>query len=338
MRGSRLAIALAGLVVTVAAAGVAVRAAPARNAGVTLSLVAYSTPRDAYSTLIPAFQKTPDGDGVSFTQSYGASGDQARAIIAGLKADVVELSLAPDMDQLAQAGIVDPKWKKQSYKGMVTDSVVVFVVRNGNPKHIKSWNDLIRPGVQVVTPNPFQSGGARWNIMAAYGAWRKQGKTDRQAQANLLRLFKNVVAQDKSARDSVNTFLAGRGDVLLSYENEALGGQKKGQNLPFIVPKSTILIENPIAVTKTSANKDKANQFLRFLRTPAAQQVFADWGYRPVVPSVLAKNRKKFPVRPGQFTIDQLGLGGWDKVQKRFFDPKSSIMSRIESRVGGVTG
>jgi len=338
MRGSRLAIALAGLVVTVAAAGVAVRAAPARNAGVTLSLVAYSTPRDAYSTLIPAFQKTPDGDGVSFTQSYGASGDQARAIIAGLKADVVELSLAPDMDQLAQAGIVDPKWKKQSYKGMVTNSVVVFVVRNGNPKHIKSWNDLIRPGVQVVTPNPFQSGGARWNIMAAYGAWRKQGKTDRQAQANLLKLFKNVVAQDKSARDSVNTFLAGRGDVLLSYENEALGGEKKGQNLPFIVPKSTILIENPIAVTKTSANKDKANQFLRFLRTPAAQQVFADWGYRPVVPSVLAKNRKKFPVRPGQFTIDQLGLGGWDKVQKRFFDPKSSIMSRIESRVGGVTG
>jgi len=338
MRGSRLAIALAGLVVTVAAAGVAVRAAPARNAGVTLSLVAYSTPRDAYSTLIPAFQKTPDGDGVSFAQSYGASGDQARAIIAGLKADVVELSLAPDMDQLAQAGIVDPKWKKQSYKGMVTDSVVVFVVRNGNPKHIKSWNDLIRPGVQVVTPNPFQSGGARWNIMAAYGAWRKQGKTDRQAQANLLKLFKNVVAQDKSARDSVNTFLAGKGDVLLSYENEALGGEKKGQNLPFIVPKSTILIENPIAVTKTSANKDKANQFLRFLRTPAAQQVFADWGYRPVVPSVLAKNRKKFPVRPGQFTIDQLGLGGWDKVQKRFFDPKSSIMSRIESRVGGVTG
>jgi len=338
MRRSRLAIALAGLVVTVVAAGVAVRSAPARNAGVTLSLVAYSTPRDAYSTLIPAFQKTPDGDGVSFTQSYGASGDQARAIIAGLKADVVELSLAPDMDQLAQAGIVDPKWKKQSYKGMVTNSVVVFVVRNGNPKHIKSWNDLIRPGVQVVTPNPFQSGGARWNIMAAYGAWRKQGKTDRQAQANLLKLFKNVVAQDKSARDSVNTFLAGRGDVLLSYENEALGGQKKGQNLPFIVPKSTILIENPIAVTKTSANRDKANQFLRFLRTPAAQQVFADWGYRPVVPSVLAKNRKKFPVRPGQFTIDQLGLGGWDKVQKRFFDPKSSIMSRIESRVGGVTG
>jgi sulfate/thiosulfate transport system substrate-binding protein len=313
-------------------------AAPKRGTGTNLNLVAYSTPRDAYSSLIPLFQKTPDGDGVSFTQSYGASGDQTRAIIAGLKADVVELSLAPDMDQLASAGIVSPKWKQQSYKGIVTNSVVVFVVRPGNPKHIKTWNDLIRRGVQVVTPNPFTSGGARWNIMAAYGAWRKAGLSDKEAQARLLKLFRNVVVQDKSARDSVNTFLSGKGDVLLSYENEALGGQKKGQNLPFIIPRNTILIENPIAVTKTSDNADKANQFLRFLRTPAAQQVFADWGYRPVVPSVLAKNRKKFPVRPGMFTIDQLGLGGWDAVQKRFFDPDTGVLAKIERQVGGATG
>jgi sulfate/thiosulfate-binding protein len=334
----RRSVPLVIAVLALAAAAVAAPLAPARNAGVQLSLVAYSTPRDAYGSLIPLFQKTPDGDGVSFTQSFGASGDQTRAVIAGLKADVVELSLAPDMDQLVRAGIVSANWKKQSYKGIVTDSVVVFVARRGNPKHIKSWNDLLRPGVQVVTPNPFESGGARWNIMAAYGAWRKLGKTDKQAQANLLRLFKNVVSQDKSARDSVNTFLSGRGDVLLSYENEALGAQKKGQDLPFVIPKSTILIENPIAVTKTSGNSGKANQFLRFLQTPAAQQVFADWGYRPVVSSVLKANRKKFPVRPGQFTIDQLGLGGWDKVQKRFFDPKSSVMARIERQVGGVTG
>jgi sulfate/thiosulfate transport system substrate-binding protein len=339
MRRPRSVIAvLAAVAATALAAGVAVQPAPARSKGVTLSLVAYSTPRDAFASLIPMFQKTPDGDGVSVTQSYGASGDQTRAIIAGLKADVVELSLAPDMAELVKAGIVDAKWKKQSYKGMVTNSVVVFVVRDGNPKHIKSWNDLLRPGVQVVTPNPFTSGGARWNIMAAYGAWRRTGKTDKQAQANLLKLFKNVVVQDKSARDSVNTFLSGKGDVLLSYENEALGAQKKGQNLQFVIPKSTILIENPIAVTKTSGSKDKANQFLRFLRTPAAQQVFADWGYRPVVKSVLEKNRKKFPVRPGQFTIDQPSLGGWDKVQRRFFDPKTGIMARIEKQVGGVTG
>jgi sulfate/thiosulfate-binding protein len=337
MRSWFVAITLVSLCAA-AVTGVAVEAAPARDAGVQLSLVAYSTPRDAYSALIPLFQKTQAGEGVSFTQSYGASGDQTRSIEAGLKADIAALSLSPDMDELVKAGLVDAKWKKQSYKGMVTDSVVVFVVRDGNPKHIKSWNDLLRSGVQVVTPNPFTSGGARWNIMAAYGAWRKAGKTDKQAQQNLLKLFKNVVVQDKSARDSVNTFLAGKGDVLLAYENEALGSRRKGIDLQFVIPKATILIENPVAVLKTSDNKDKANDFLRFLRTPAAQQVFAGWGYRPVVPKVLQANRKKFPVRPGQFTVDQLGLGGWEKVQKRFFDPKTGIMARIERQVGGVTG
>jgi sulfate/thiosulfate-binding protein len=337
MPRNRLAVA-ATVVIAALAAGVAVESAPARSAGVTLSLVAYSTPRDAYASLIPLFQRTPEGDGVSFTQSYGASGDQTRAIKAGLEADIAALSLAPDMDELVKAGLVDARWKKQSYKGMVTDSVVVFVVRNGNPKHIKGWDDLLRPGVQVVTPNPFTSGGARWNVMAAYGSWRKAGKTDKQAQQKLLRLFKNVVVQDKSARDSANTFLSGKGDILLAYENEALGSRKKGIDLQFVIPRSTILIENPIAVIKTSESRDKANQFLRFLRTPTAQQVFADWGYRPVNAKVLAKNRKKFPVRPGQFTIDQLGLGGWDKVQKRFFDPKTGVMARIERQVGGVTG
>jgi sulfate/thiosulfate transport system substrate-binding protein len=313
-------------------------ASPQRASDTKLSLVAYSTPRAAYAQLIPAFQKTPEGDGVSFTQSYGASGDQTRAVKAGLDADVVALSLAPDVDELVKAGLVDAKWKKQSYGGMVTDSVVVFVVRDGNPKHIKSWNDLFRPGVEVITPNPFTSGGARWNVMAAYGAWRKQGKTDKQAQANLLKLFGNVSVQDTSARNALNTFASGKGDVFLAYENEALFARTQGQNLQFVIPKQTILIENPIAVVKSSADKQKANQFLRFLRTPAAQQIFADNGYRPVVKSVLAKNRKKYPVRPGQFTIDQLGLGGWDKVQARFFDPDTGIMARIERKVGGVTG
>jgi sulfate/thiosulfate-binding protein len=340
MRRPLLALVLVATVATVVLAAVAATApaAPAHSADVKLSLVAYSTPREAYGALIPLFQKTPDGDGVSFTQSFGASGDQTRAIKAGLKADIAALSLAPDMDELVKAGLVDAKWKKQSHKGIVTDSLVVFVVRPGNPKKIKSWNDLLRQDVDVVTPNPFTSGGARWNVMAAYGAWRKVGKTDRQAQANLLKLFQNVVVQDKSARDSINTFLAGKGDVLLAYENEALGSRKRGVDLQFVIPKSTILIENPIAVTKTSENKDKANAFLRFLKTQAGQQVFADWGYRPIVLSVLEKNRKKFPVRPGQFSIDQLGLGGWDKVQKRFFDPNTGILARIERQVGGVTG
>src|SRR6266536_5220378 len=310
----------------------AIATAGAAQKGTTLSLVAYSTPREAYAKLIPMFQATPRGKDVSFSQSYGASGDQARAAAAGLKADIVALSLAPDMDTLVKAGLVDPKWNRQSYRGIVTDSVVVFAVRDGNPKHIHSWDDLLKPGVQVITPNPFTSGGARWNVMGAYGAWRRLGKTKPQAQAKLLALFQHVAVQDKSARDALNTFLSGKGDVLLTYENEAIGARLAGQKVQYVIPRSTILIENPIAVIKTSPNRDVANQFIRFLKTPAAQQVFADRGYRPIVKSVLEKNRKKFPVRPGQFTIDQLGLGGWVKVQKDFFDPDHGVMAGIEKK------
>ena len=321
-----------------AVALVATAVAGAAQRGTSLSLVAYSTPREAYAKLIPMFQATPQGKDVSFSQSYGASGDQARAVQAGLKADIVALSLAPDIDTLVKAGLVDPKWNRQSYRGMVTDSVVVFAVRDGNPKHLRSWDDLLKPGVQVITPNPFTSGGARWNVMAAYGAWRKLGKTKPQAQANLLQLFQHVAVQDKSARDALNTFLAGKGDVLLTYENEAISAQLAGQKVQYVIPRSTILIENPIAVIRTSSNRNAANAFIRFLKTPAAQQVFADRGYRPILKSVLARNQKKFPVRPGQFTIDQLGLGGWTSVQKTFFDPSRGVMATIERKVGGATG
>jgi sulfate transport system substrate-binding protein len=334
MHMRRKTLLLLGVLVVAAASSVA----GAATKDVRLSLVAYSTPREAYNELISSFQETQAGDGVSFSQSYAASGDQTRAVKAGLKADVVALSLAPDVDELVKAGLVDAKWKRQSYRGMVTNSLVVFVVRDGNPKKIHGWNDLIEPGVQVVTPNPFTSGGARWNVMAAYGAQRKLGKTDKQAQAYLLKLFKNVVSQDKSARDSLQTFNAGRGDVLLAYENEALFAQSRGQKLPFVIPRSTILIENPIAVLKTSDHKQEANAFLRFLRMPSAQRTFAENGYRPVNKAVAKEFTKKFPARPGQFTIDQLGLGGWDRVQKRFFDPRNGIMARIERQVGGATG
>jgi len=340
MRSKGIAViaALGVLAAALAATAGIGSAAPARSTDTRLNLVAYSTPREAYGKLVPAFQKTAAGKDVSFTQSYGASGEQVRAIKAGLDFDIAALSLAPDMDELVADGKVDAKWKKQSYKGMVHNSVVVFVVRDGNPKKIRSWNDLIRPGVEIITPNPFTSGGARWNIMAAYGAWRKVGKTDRQAQANLLKLWKNVAVQDTSARASLNTFNSGKGDVLLAYENEAYFSRMQGLDLQWVIPKATILIENPIAVNKTSADRETANAFLRFLRTPASQQVFADYGYRPVLKSFENANRKKFPIRPGLFTIDQLGLGGWEKVQKRFFDPKDSIMARFQREVGGSTG
>ena len=338
MRNRLIALTLLAATTVAAVLASTAPAAPSRSADTRLNLVAYSTPREAYGKIIPAFEKTSAGKDISFSQSYGASGDQTRAVKAGLDADIVALSLAPDVDELVAAGLVDAKWKRQSYKGMVTNSVVVFVVRDGNPKKIFGWNDLLKPGVEVVTPNPFTSGGARWNVMAAYGAWRKAGKTDKQAQDNLLKLFRNVVAQDKSARDSLNTFNSGKGDVLLAYENEALLARKSGLNLQFRIPRSTILIENPIAVSSKSDHKAEANAFLRYLRTAEAQRVFAENGYRPVNKAVAKEFTSKFPARPGIFTIDQLGLGGWAKVQKRFFDPRNGILARIERQVGGVSG
>jgi sulfate/thiosulfate transport system substrate-binding protein len=303
-------------------------AATGANRGVTLTLVAYSTPKVAYSKIIPAFQSTAAGKGVGFTQSYGPSGDQSRAVSNGLNADVVAFSLAPDVSRLIKYGLVAKNWDNGRYHGMVTDSVVVIVVRPGNPKHIHGWTDLTKKGVQVLTPNPFTSGGARWNVMAAYGAQRKAGKTDKQAIAYLVKLFKNVVVQDKSARESLQTFSQGKGDAMLAYENEAIFAKKNGVPLDYFVPRATILIENPVAVVKGSSHTKQASAFVRFLVTPQAQQIFGENGYRPVLESVAAKFH--FPKPSGLFTINQLGLGGWGKVQVHFFDSRFGVMARVE--------
>jgi sulfate/thiosulfate transport system substrate-binding protein len=308
---------------------------PALAAGATkdtkLTLVAYSTPKDAYGQLISAFQKTAAGKDVSFSQSYGASGEQSRAVAAGLGADVVAFSLEPDITSLVQKNLVPRSWNKNKYKGMVTRSVVVFVVRDGNPKKLRTWNDLLKPGVQVITPNPFTSGGARWNVMAAYGGALRSGKTPQQAVDYLGKLWKHVIAQPSSAREGLSTFLGGRGDVFLAYENEAVFARKKGQPVQFVIPKATILIENPIAVTTGSKHKHEANSFLAFLRTMQAQRIFAENGYRPVVAA--AARGFDFPVRPQLFTIKY--VGGWAKVEKKFFDPRAGVMSKIQASNGG---
>jgi sulfate transport system substrate-binding protein len=296
-----------------------------------LTLVAYSTPKDAYGQLISAFQKTPAGNGVSFSQSYGASGEQSRAVASGLDADIVAFSLEPDITSLVQKHLVSPNWNKDRYHGMVTRSVVVFVVRDGNPKKIRSWSDLLKPGVQVITPNPFTSGGARWNVMAAYGGALRSGSTPKQAVDYLGKLWKHVIAQPTSAREGLSAFLSGRGDVFLGYENEAIFAQHKNQPVQFVIPKATILIENPIAITTTSKNKAKASAFLKFLRTVPAQKIFAQSGYRPVVKA--AARGLKFPVRPQLFTIKY--VGGWAKVEKKFFDPKTGVMAKIQGSSGG---
>jgi sulfate transport system substrate-binding protein len=299
-----------------------------------VSLVAYSTPQEAYQQIIPNFQKTTAGKGVTFKQSYGASGDQERSVEAGLPADVVALSLAPDVNKLVKAELVAPNWNADPYHGFVTNSVVAFTVRKGNPKNIKTWDDLVKPGVQVVTPNPFTSGGARWNTIAAYGAQREQGKTDAQAIAYLNQLFaKNVVAQDKSARESLQTFLSGKGDVALTYENEAITAQQKGEDVDYVIPDQTILIQNPTAVTSDSKNPSAAKAFRDYLWTPAAQKVFVSKGYRSVLPSL--KDDKKFPVPPQLFTIDK--VGGWSTVNDRFFDPQKGVLVDVEKSKGVAT-
>ena len=301
-----------------------------------LSLVAYSTPGAAFAKIIPAFQKTAAGRNISFDQSYGASEVQAKAVIAGLPADVVDLSLEPDMQRLVSAGLVARNWNKNAYGGFVTRSVVVYVVRNGNPKKIKTWDDLVKPGVQVVTPNPFTSGGARWNVMAAYGAQLRNKKTPKKAIAYLGELFRHVVSQDTSARNALQTFLAGRGDVLLTYENEAILAQQQGRPVYFIIPKATIQIENPLAVISKSKNKAQAQAFYRYLYTPAAQKLFAETGYRPVVRSVGRQYTSKFPPRPQLFKIGY--VGGWSKVSTQFFDPQNGVMAKIERSLGNSTG
>ena len=314
----------------VLAAGIVV-GAKAATTGTTLSLVAYSTPKDAYAKIIPAFQSTAAGKGVSFNQSYGASGDQSRAVAAGLSADIVALSLAPDVTALVKKGLVPSNWNQNAYHGMVTDSVVVFVVRNGNPKNIHTWADLAKSGVQVITPNPFTSGGARWNVMAAYGAERAQGKTDSQAIAYLKKLFKNVSVLPKSAREATQVFASGKGDVLLTYENEAIYANKKGVHTEYVLPKQTILVENPVALTKSGLKHSEAKAFLKFLWSSKAQKVFGDTGYRPVLRSVYNRGKYRFKQPKTLFTINSkaLGLRGWKAVQYRFFDHNSGVMTKI---------
>jgi sulfate transport system substrate-binding protein len=315
----------------------ALAVATAAAAGTNISLVGYSTPKAVMGKIIQAWQQTPAGKDASVSQSYGASTDQARAVANGLKADIVFLSTGDDVNLLVDDGLVDSNWSHQAYNGIAADTVVVFAVRNGNPKHIKGWNDLIRPGVQVLTPNPFSSGSAKWNILAAYGAQRRLGKTDKQATAYVQELFKHVVSQDTSGRNATNTFLGGKGDVLITYESEALNARLNGQDIQYVIPRQSMLIELPIAVLKNSSNKDLANKFIQYVKAPAAQDLFAQYGFRPVNPTVAKKYANKFPARPGIFKVDDKIIGGWRHADDVWFDPNKGRMVGIERAIGGPT-
>ena len=335
MAGSltKLIVALAALALAVglAACGGSDSASGGDGSGGSLTLVAYSTPQAAYEEIIPAFNETPEGKDVSFEQSYGSSGDQANAILAGLDADIAALSLEPDITKLVDEELVAPDWNQDRYDGFVTNSVVVFAVRKGNPKNIQTWDDIVTGDVEIITPNPFTSGGAQWNLMAAYGAQLEQGKSEDEALDFIKQILDNTPVQDKSARESLQTFIGGKGDVLLAYENEAIAAQQAGEDIDYVIPDETILIENPVAVT-TDAD-EKAQAFRDFLFTDEAQRIYQEKGYRPVLKQL--EDEAEFPTPPGLFDIDK--FGGWDKVRAEFFDPENGSVAQIEEELGVAT-
>ncbi len=301
-----------------------------------ISLVAYSTPQVVYDEVIPEFQKTAAGRGIGVKTSFGAGGDQSRAVEAGLPADVVTFSIEPDIDRLVQAKKVAADWASGPNRGLITTSVVSFIVRKGNPKNIRTWDDLLKPGIQVLTPNPFTSGAAKWNLLAAYGQAADAGKDPQAGLGYVSRLLKDHVrVQDKSAREALQSFVAGNGDVLLSYEYEATTAQKKGEDVDFVTPDDTIRIDIDIAPTTTSKRPEAAQAFIDYALSKPAQQQFAAWGYRPVNADVLAANAAKFPEPPGLFTIED--LGGWPDVNNRLFDPADGSIAKIEDSAGVST-
>ena len=332
-RGAGAVVAAAALSLGVAAGcGSSDSSSGGSGSGGSVDVVGYSTPETVYTdSLQPAFNKTPQGKGVSFSDSFGASGDQSRAVEAGQPASLVHFSQAGDMSRLVDAGMVAPNWDKQKYKGIAEDSVAVLVVRKGNPDGIRSFDDLVNKDVSVITPNPFSSGSARWNIMAIYGSQLHEGKSPQQALDAVKTVLGKTQVQPGSGRDALAAFTQGEGDVLISYENEAIKAQSEGESVDYVIPPSTILIQTPIAVTKDAPKA--AQDFLDYIWSDAGQKIWAENGYRPVNPKLV--DLKKFPTPKDLFTIDE--FGGWDKVNDEFFDETKGKVAAIEKELGVST-
>lgn len=296
--------------------------------GTKVSLVAYAVPKVGFDKVIPLFQQTPEGRGVTFSQSYGASGDQSRKVAAGLATDVVNFSVEPDVTKLVDKGLVAADWNTGEHKGIAFGSVVTIVTRKGNPKHIRTWDDLLQPGLQVVTPNPFSSGSAKWNLLAPYAEKSRGGQDPKLGLAYLDKLISDhVKVQPKSGREASETFLQGTGDVLLSYENEALFIERGGEEVEHVTPPQTFKIENPVAVTKNAKSPDAATAFVDFLYTPTAQKGLAQAGFRPVDATVAKQFAGDFPAPAKLYTIAD--LGGWSKVNDELFDPDKGSVAKI---------
>jgi sulfate transport system substrate-binding protein len=344
----RLLLAVVGLSLLAACSGQSASSSndtPGAGQPSRLILGAYTTPREAYAEIIPLFQaawKAETGQDVVFEESYLGSGAQSRAVVEGFEADVIALSLEADVARIVNAGLITHDWHAVAYNGMVSTSIVVFGVRAGNPENIQDWHDLARPGVEVLTPNPQTSGGAMWNILSAYGAALRghvQGvpaDDPAAAEAFLEAVLRNVTVMDKGARESITNFEQGVGDVIITYENEILVGQKAGQDYEMILPQSSILIENPVAVVDASVeahgSRAVAAAFVNFLFSTEAQTIFARYGLRSPDPAVAADTADRYPALADQFTIGY--FGGWDKATPDFFG-EAGLYSRV---IGAVQG
>lgn len=319
--------------------------APAGAGDVKLTLAVYTTPREAYAKIIPAFQaywKEKTDQTVTFEESYQGSGAQSRAVVEGFEADVVALSLEADVNRIEDAGLITHDWRSEPYGGMVSTSVVAFAVREGNPKNIQDWADLTQPDLEILTPNPKTSGGAMWNVLALYGA-AKRGHVegfsadDQGAQDLLLAVLQNVSIMDKGARESITNFEKGIGDVAITYENEVLVGQQAGINYQLVLPSSTIRIDNPVAVVDTYVDKhgtrEVAEAFVDFLFTKEAQEIFAKHGLRSSDPEVAEATAGQYPPISDVFTIEE--FGGWKEATPTFFGD-DGIFYKVFAQVQGI--
>ncbi|MPS68911.1 MAG: sulfate ABC transporter substrate-binding protein [Novosphingobium sp.] len=308
---------------------------------VEITNVSYDPTRELYQAVNPAFAaywKKKTGQDVTFRMSHGGSGKQSRAIIDGLEADVATLALAYDIDVIAEkAKLLPADWQKAlPDNSSPYTSTIVFLVRKGNPKGIHDWNDLVKPGVQVITPNPKTSGGARWNFLAAWAYGRKAGGSDAAAETYVKRLFSQVPVLDSGARGATTTFVErGIGDVLLAWENEALLAEKKlgAGKFEIVVPSISILAEPPVAVIAANAKKhgteEVSKAYLEYLYTPEAQVAIARNFYRPSDPKIAEQFANQFP-KLNLTTIDE-DFGGWGKAQKTFF-ADGGVFDRIYSK------
>jgi sulfate transport system substrate-binding protein len=304
------------------------------KADTTLTLVAYAVPEPGWSKIIPAFAATPEGKGVAVTTSYGASGDQSRGVVDGKPADIVNFSVEPDVTRLVKANKVAADWNKDITKGIPFGSVVSLVVRKGNPKNIKDWDDLLQPGIEVVTPSPLSSGSAKWNLLAPYAA-KSNGGQDPQAGLDFVNklVTEHVKTRPGSGREATDVFLQGTGDVLISYENEAINTERQGKPVEHVNPPQTFKIENPVAVVTTSAHLDKATALKNYLFTPEAQKIWAQAGFRPVDPGVAADFATDFPTPQKLWTIAD--LGGWSTVDSSLFDKDNGSITKIYKQATG---